>query len=74
MSFYEYGIYETVVRITLLISIFSLYGIPVLITRAKNLYSSKKNFFKYSFNCIYNKCYFNFNIHLYNIFFCKQLC
>lgn len=44
MSFYEYGIYETVVRITLLISIFSLYGIPVLITRAKNLYSSKKIF------------------------------
>lgn len=42
MSLYDYGIYETVVRISLLISIFSLYGIPVLITRAKSFHSAKK--------------------------------
>jgi O-antigen/teichoic acid export membrane protein len=44
MSLYDYGIYETVVRISLLISTFSIFGSSVLITRAKSYYSAKKIF------------------------------
>ena len=44
MSLYDYGIYETLVRGSLLISTFSIFGSSVLITRAKSYYLAKKIF------------------------------
>lgn len=46
MPLHEYGIYETLIRISLLISTFSIFGSSVLITRAKSFYTAKKLFLK----------------------------